>query len=93
VFPAEVLLSDGSLLIGVRAFVTTERLIVWREFEGQSPGIVLEMRLAEPGSIQPSHDQSERVEIAGLTSWAILNRGRGCGCGSKLKALGSPVPW
>ena len=82
------------MLTGVRVFVTSHRAIVWREFEDKSVGIVLEMNLAESvpqDKAQLKH--GERIEVTGMTSWMIVNKGRGCGCTSKLKSLGKPAQW
>ena len=96
VFPAEVLLADGSLLTKVRAFITSHRIIVWRTDPKGYRGIVLEAKLAEPGSIEANRQPlkaNERIEVATLRQGIIVNRGRGCGCESPLAALGAPVPW
>jgi len=84
------------MLTGVRVFVTSHRSIVWREYEDKSIGIVLEMKLAEPDSIPQDKAQlkyGERLEVTGMTSWMIINKGRGCGCTGKLKSLGKPAQW
>jgi hypothetical protein len=92
VFPAEVLMPDGRVLIG-RAFITSHRLVVWREH----PRGVLDGEdayLAEPGSV--ARDRGSlvgRLQIELDSGTAVVNRGRGCGCGSPLKALSAPVPW
>jgi hypothetical protein len=96
VFPAEVLLADGSLMTKVRVFITSHRLIVWRTDGAGRKGIALETKLAEPFSIPPSRSQlgnRERIEVPTLRQGIIVNRGKGCGCNAPLKALGTPVAW
>lgn len=99
VFPAEVLEVGGSLITKVRVFITTHRMIVWRTDENQVPGICLEVKLAEPGSVTQAKAKlghNERIEVATLTRGYIVNRGPGCGCtgaGLKLKSLPRPAKW
>lgn len=96
VFPAEVLSADGELMTKVRVFVTSHRMIVWREDASGHLGICLEVKLAEPFSVEHCKAKlghNENIEVSTLTKGFIINQGRGCGCHSKLKALGAPVPW
>jgi len=93
VHPAEVACPDGNVIRDCRAFATTHRLIVWGE-QDRKPEAVLDVELSEPGSVPAS-----LISLVGAlecvtpngTYW--VNRGRGCGCGSVLKALGAPVGW
>ena len=96
VFPAEVLLADVSLMTKVRVFITSHRIIVWRTDPSRRRGIALEAKLAEPFSIPANRSNlklSERIEVPTMLQGIIVNRGRGCGCESPLKALGPPVAW
>lgn len=97
VYPAEVLeVGNDSLMTKVRVFITSHRMIVWRADGNGTPGIYLEVKLAEPFSVsqcQAKLGTNERIEVATLTKGFIINQGRGCGCGTKLKALGQPAPW
>ena len=86
IFPAEVVGADGSLITKARVFVTSHRLIVWRE---QPLGIAVEESLA-PFSIRASRDKLNDPLKVGTY---LVNQGRGCGCGSKLTALAKPAPW
>jgi hypothetical protein len=96
IHPAEVALKDGTVLTGVRVFVTTERCVVWTE--DKTVGKVrkaLEFVVFESDAT-PSRSTmgaGERFEVIGLTDGIIINKGRGCGCGSPLKALTPPVNW
>jgi hypothetical protein len=96
VHPAEIAMPDGTVLAGCRVFVTTHRLIAWQVVE-RKPTRVLDVELAEPGSVPgsratlPANGRLECRLIDSGTTW--VNKGRGCGCGSPLKALGPPVPW
>lgn len=95
VHPAEILLGD-QLLAGVRAFVTTRRLLAYGVSAGGRVEQVLDVELAVPGSVPANRGTltGGRLEIVladGRVAW--VNRGGGCGCGSPLKTLVAPVPW
>ena len=90
----EILCSDGTLMTKVRVFITSHRMIVWR-VDNKVPGIVLEVKLAEPFSVcaqQAKLGYNERIEVATLTKGYIINQGK-CLCGSILLALPLPAPW
>jgi hypothetical protein len=92
---AEILASDGTLMTKVRVFITSHRMIVWRTDANKVPGIVLEVKLAEPNSVcaqQAKLGYNERIEVATLTKGYIINQGK-CLCGSVLLALPTPAPW
>lgn len=95
VYPAEVLLPDGTLLRGVRVFATTTRLLAYGLSSDRKIVKVLDAELLEPNSIPRSREtlKAGRLEakLAAGTAW--VNKATGCGCGSPLKALGAPVPW
>lgn len=96
VYPAEVLAGDGSLMRNVRVFITSHRMIVWREDGNANIGIALEVRLAEPFSVvqcQAKLGHGENIEVATMKQGFIVNQGHGCGCKGKLKALGRPADW
>jgi len=95
VHPAEVSLPDGRVLTGVRAFITTSRMLVYRATADRRIERALELELADPCSVPASRNSLRgalEVRLAdGGTAW--VNRGRGCGCHSPLKALAAPVSW
>lgn len=83
---------DGSVLTACRVFVTTNRLLAYQMVDGAisrtvDMQIVPESVPADRGSLFGS------LECAGPDGTAWVNRGRGCGCGSPLKALGPPIAW
>jgi hypothetical protein len=93
VFPSEVLLPDGRLLLEARAFVTNRRLLVWKVADGRVRQVV-EMALAgEP--IRPRRDSlnGHHLELETTDGIVLVNQGHVCGCGSPLKALAPPVGW
>lgn len=93
VHPAEVACPDHSVLTG-RVFVTSHRLIVWRE-AGREIEKTLDVELSEPFSV-PAYRGSLQGALECVTDEGTywVNHGRGCGCGqTALKALGPPVPW
>lgn len=94
IFPAEVTI-DGEISQGLRVFVTDERLLAYRAASGGVIEIALNLALATPSSVPASrsslHGHLEAKLADGRTAW--INRGRGCGCGSPLKALGAPFTW
>ena len=84
------------MMTKVRVFITTHRMIVWRTDASKSPGICLEVKLAEQGSVcaqQAKLGYGEHIEVTTLNAGYIVNQGRGCMCGSILKALPLPAPW
>ena len=95
VHPAEVLMADGELLRGVRAFVTSRRLLIFTARPDGSIERPRRLAVEQPCSVPASRGTlvgSLECRLAdGSTVW--INRGRGCGCGSPLKALAPPVPW
>jgi hypothetical protein len=94
VHPAEVSTPDGSVFKRCRAFVTSERLIVWQEAD-RKVKVALDVALTEPSAVPPNRGSlfgSLECETEHGTYW--VNAGRGCGCGQMvLKALGPPAPW
>ena len=96
IHPAEVLLPDGKLLTRCRVFVTSKRVQVWRENLQRMPFLEVEITLADPDSVVESKAtmmRNDRLEIVGLHGHAYINKGRGCDCGSSLKALSAPASW
>lgn len=95
IHPAEVLLPDQTLLRDVRVFITSTRLVAYRAAGDGSIERVALLELAQPCSVPASRatlQGSLEARLAdGQTVW--VNRGRGCGCRSPLKALAAPVPW
>ena len=94
VFPGEVLTPDGHVIAQCRVFVTSHRLLAFKANAAKQIELVTELILSEPKSVQANRGSLQgRLEIVTPEGTAWVNRGRGCGCGSPLKALGSPVPW
>jgi len=102
VHPAEVSLPDGSIVTGARVFVTSHRLLAWKvtqERRGTELGKieqVVNLRIEDPFSVVASRNtllSTQTIEVETTEGTAYVNRGRGCGCHSPLKALAAPVPW
>lgn len=95
VHPAELALPDGQVLTGARVFVTSERLLAYRATPDRRIERAVDLELAQPCSVPASRNTLHgalEVRLAdGGTAW--INRGRGCGCSSPLKALAAPVSW
>lgn len=96
VYPAEVAMPDGSVLTGVHVFVTSHRLLVYGETGQRQVGLIFGADLETPRSVPASMDTMRAGQLecklgVGGTAW--INVGRGCGCGSPLKAMASPVGW
>jgi hypothetical protein len=101
VHPAEVLMPSGALIREARVFVTTERVLVYRNQGGIK--LVQELYLAEPGCITAARGSLNggRLEMTCRFDLSdgeqllpvYVNQGAGCGCGSPLKALAPPVGW
>lgn len=95
VHPAEIALPDGTVLTGVRVFVTNRRLIAYRATADRRIERVLDVALEQPCTVPASRGSLiGRLEARladGGTAW--INRGQGCGCHSPLKALTGPVSW
>jgi hypothetical protein len=95
VFPAEIALPDGQVVTGARAFVTSHRLIAYVVTGDRRIVRAVNLDLTVPGAVEASRNTlvAGQLEcpVAGGSAW--VNRGRGCGCGSPLNALASPVPW
>ena len=96
IYPAEVLLPDGSMHTGCRVFVTTDRMSVWAETtHSKSPYKVIELQLAERNSIalsQATMMRDDRLEVVTTEGTAFVNKGLGC-CKGALKALWAPAKW
>lgn len=94
VHPAEISL-DGEVWTGVRVFVTTRRLVALHALSDGSIHVALDLPLEQPCSVPGNRGTLigclEARLADGRTAW--INPGRGCGCGSPLKALGPLVPW
>jgi hypothetical protein len=94
VHPAEILMPSGDVLTACRVWVTSHRLLASRAVKGQIERVV-DLALAEPFSVPADRGtlNNGQLECRTIEGTAWVNRGRGCGCGSPLKALGPPVPW
>ena len=97
VHPAELALGDR-VLTDLRVFVTDRRVLAYAMRSGRIER-VLELMLAEPVAASRATLPANaplRLRVTGGAAEvdeALLNRGRGCGCGSPLKALAPPVGW
>jgi hypothetical protein len=96
VFPAEVVFTDGTVLTGVRVFVTTERCMIWA-LDDKKELVNVHALYNTTTDAKPSRNtlqEGERVAIdVDNLQRLVVNKGRGCGCGSKLKALSPPINW
>lgn len=92
--PAEVSLPDGSVIRDARVFVTDSKLLAYQVADGRITQ-VLDVEVQQPCSVPRDRGTLRgclEVKLAdGFTAW--VNQGRGCGCGSPLKALAAPVGW
>lgn len=85
---------DGSMRTSLRVFVTTHRLIAYQVVDRTIKRVV-DLELVEPGSVPLDRQTLGRGSLECRTpeGTAWVNQGRGCGCGSPLKALKAPVGW
>jgi hypothetical protein len=94
VFPSEVAMPDGTVIRDARVFVTNSRLLAYQVNAGRIVR-VLDVELEQPVTVPRDRGTLRgclEARLAdGSTAW--INQGRGCGCGSPLKALASPVGW
>jgi hypothetical protein len=94
VYPANVLLPDGTLLRSLAAYVTTARLVVFATDSFGMIGPVWDADLVVPiGASMNSLMAHERIEAITDRGAVWINRDRGCGCGSPLKTMASPWSW
>ena len=93
IFPAELAMPDGSVVTEARAFITTHRLFAWAIKQGTII-VVADVELAEPESIEGNRGTlSGSLQVETTEGTVYVNKGRGCGCHSPLKALSAPVGW
>ena len=96
IHPAEVVTKKGAVLTGARVFLTNKRCAVWvadRESGRLSKPIEFEVVESDAVPSRNTLGEGERIEVVGLVEGLIINKGKGCGCGSKLKALNPPINW
>jgi hypothetical protein len=96
VYPADVVEVGGRVWSKCRAFVTTERLVVWKRDKRGVLDKVVDVVLGEPGAItaSASNDLPTVLEIKTLTRGYLVNKGAGCRCrGGSLLALAPPASW
>ena len=76
-----------------RVFVTSHRLLAWAKGP-ERIGIVVDVELAQAESIEANRGTlSGSLQIETTDGTVYINKGRGCGCHSPLKALPAPCPW
>lgn len=94
VHPAQILLPDGQVVSQCKVFVTSHRILVY-EREGRSIHLAHDLELSEPFSVPADKGTLTAGQLECVTpdGTAWVSPDRGCGCGSPLKALSSPVPW
>jgi hypothetical protein len=94
--PVEVTLG-GQVIKAARVFITTNRVVAYREGGGPTgrkvPVVALSVDLAEEAP-QPSRTGlTASMALETSEGTVYLNRGAGCGCHSVLKVLGPLVAW
>jgi hypothetical protein len=91
VYPAQVLMPDGTLLRACRAFVSDRRVLVLDRNRTLLADVEIEHGFV-PASGQ-TLGYNERVEARTLDGGSIwILRERGCGCGAPVKSMASPWP-
>jgi hypothetical protein len=92
VHPAEVVLSDGRMFIGVRVFLTDQRVIVWKEERDRqvSKALDLPITFTPADRSRNTLGANERLEFFSDEVNGVINKRKGCACSSQLKALGLP---
>lgn len=95
-FPAEALLPDGTHLREARVLATSHRVIVL-SLEGTRQDRTIVVR-EFPTSDPAERDRgalaySDRLRLATEEGSLYVSRARGCGCGSPLKRLKTPIGW
>jgi hypothetical protein len=93
IFPAELALYDR-VVTECRVFVTTTRLLAWQVGTAGKIEVAADLDLAEAGGVEMKRDTTQLpLKVETTEGTVFVNKGRGCGCHSPLKALGAPVPW
>ena len=93
VYPAEVLLPDGKFIKGIRVFITTHRIYGY-DAQGQTVVEVINFPLSDIDQIPRSRSTLiGNLQLSTEVGNFYVNKGQGCGCGSILKALPSPINW
>lgn len=94
IYPAETFAPDVSEHpTHTRVFVTSSRVQVWRETADGGPELMLDEAIT--GEV-PQRDRSTQfgeLRIETARGPVYVTQGRGCGCGSPLKALDAPGAW
>ena len=94
VFPGEVVTPDGQVIGQCRIFITSHRLLAFKANAARQIELAAELILSEPRSVAANRGTLQgRIEVGTDEGSAWVNKGRGCGCSSPLKALGVPAPW
>lgn len=96
VYPAEVLLPNGKILVGVHVYATSHRVLVYSEVAHRRIELTHELKLTVPFSVPGDRNTlrqgaSLQVDTPEGTAW--VNAGSGCGCGSALKVMAAPISW
>lgn len=93
IHPAEVLLPGGELLRETRVFVSDRRLLAYKMRDGHIQRVA-ELDLAgEAPTPSRASLNGGNLELDCRIGTVFVNQGAGCGCGSPLKALATPIPW
>ena len=93
--PIDVTQAGDVLAVGARVFVTTSALLVYQA-DGQRNVVLTHTIPLDPAAL-PRGDRGtlrgalDLLTPDGTVVW--LNRARGCGCGSPLKAMVRPAEW
>jgi hypothetical protein len=74
-----------------RVFVTSERIQVWSEVDRQ-PVLLTEAKITEPVERDRGTLQGQ-IKVETELGPIFVTKGRGCGCGSSLRALSRPCDW
>lgn len=92
-FPAEVTL-DGVLLASqARVFITGTEVLVYEAKEDRSIVQVARLDIDQAPMVARGVSFFGSVQLVTPVGPLSLNRARGCGCHSPLKAMDPPVAW
>jgi hypothetical protein len=81
-----------SVYVNARVLVTSSRLLIFTATDGRIAEPV-ELALTEPIAASRGTLNGGRLELQTEVGTVWVNPGRGCGCGSPLKAMARPLDW